>query len=321
MSASDPITAIEISGEKLASIELDAAQAHIILNERGFEHQRELDRAHVVNIADSMASGEWVGSSTLTFAPNGGGRLKLVDGQHRLRGFAEYARRTEPSPTMPFTIQVANTIADEAYALLDSMQKKRAASVIGAALQLPVPIALMKNALSAASHALLYSGFDPTQEFGENKKKVRGIVPFRLRRDYVDARRDAFLILGETILAKLPANRGNNKVRSAMISPRVMPVILETLAAESGEATAFWRAVVTNNDPNEVQSVLRDTFVEGTPPAKNPGAASHKARWAANAWNSRNADSMKVTVSRDKSPQSVTLDRASYDSRDIAVSV
>ena len=314
--SNDPITAIETSGDKSGVIAIDSAQAHILLNERYFEGQRVADLPHVANIADLMESGEWVGASMLTFAKNGDGRLKLVDGQHRLRGFTEYCRRSDEDPKMDFSIQVVAESPSEAYALLDSMQKKRPASVIGKALSLAVPENLLKNALSAAAYALLYAGHSVIQQVGEEQKNVKAAVPYRIRRNYVDARREAFRILGDEVLKDL--RQADNKVRSALTTPRVMPICLETIAASGAEAQRFWRGVVSNNDPNQIQSILREALLQSIPSGR-PYAASHKARMAAQGWNARNKDKMSVTMSREKKPDSVDLEHAVYDGKPIQV--
>lgn len=314
--SNDPITAIETSGDKSGVIAIDSAQAHIILNERQFEQQRVADLVHVANIADVMESGEWVGASMLTFAKNGDGRLRLVDGQHRLRGFAEYSRRTEESPTMDFFVQVVAEAPPEAYALLDSMQKKRPASVIGKALSLPVPDSLLKTALSAAGYALEYSGYNASQMVGEQYKTVKAMVPYRHRLNYVDERREAFHVLGEEVLKGL--TKADSKVRTALLTPRVMPVCIETIAACGQEAIRFWRGVAGNHGPTPVQSILREALLASMPAAR-PYAASQKARMAAQGWNARNKDKFSVTVPLTRKPDSVELDVASYDGKPIMV--
>ena len=314
--SNDPITAIETSGDKHGTINVSAAQAHIILDERGFELQRDADHVHIANIADLMESGEWVGASMLTFAKNGDGRLKLVDGQHRLRGFVEYARRAEGSPEMDFTIQVVTETPPEAYALLDSMQKKRPASVIGKALCLAVPDSLIKNALSAAAYALLYTSYDPMYKIGERGKKVKGLVPYRERRNYIDARREAFSVLGGRVLIGL--TKADSKVRTALLTPRVMPVCIETIEACGEEAIRFWRGVATNHDPTPVQSILREALL-ATLSASRPYAASHKARMAAQGWNARKKERFSVSVSLTRKPDSVELDTAEYNGKPVMV--
>ena len=254
MAQTDPIAELEKSGEKITTITVTDEIARLILTERNFENQRDMDPVHVANIADVMQSGEWIGKSMLTFARNGDGILRQVDGQHRLRGFLEYARRSEDTPTMDFTIQVIDEDMREAYAQLDSLAKKRASNVIGAALQLPVPGVLLKNALSAASWALRYTAYsrETELEIGERIVKKTTMVPYRECRRYIGERRDAFQRLGEEVLAGMKTK--DSVVKTVLRSPRVMPVCIETLHLGGEEAAEFWqprgRRIGSNRAPH-----------------------------------------------------------------------
>ena len=318
-------------------VTLTGADADLIVEEMGFEHQRVADHTHIANLMTYMQDGNWIGPSLLTFAKNGDGKLHLVDGQHRLRAFGEYAHRVDleagenaAPTTMDFQVIVTDTHPMEAYAALDSVARTRNSGVIGEALQLNVPSQLMAKALPAAARALLYSGLDISDKIAslkqgkrEKLKNVSKRVPIRLCRDYITNRVDAFAAMGRVLDSA--SNTERKTVARILCGARVLPVCLETLHAEPAEAEAFWTAVVTGDpDPDGLwdwQSIgdLRIALVQDDDRSKQSVRVSYRARMCAGAWNSRTKGVFKTTKSG--APGDVPVNGASYDDRQIRVKV
>ena len=136
------------------TINLTREEAQLIVDYHGFEHQRDLDWGHIAHLADLMHNDEFLGISQLSFAVNGDGLLRLVDGNHRLHAAIEYWAKSDNDEVIPFTAQVLAQSPSEAYAQLDSAVKVRSSAVIGTALQLPVPKNILRPALSISKYAL-----------------------------------------------------------------------------------------------------------------------------------------------------------------------
>ena len=260
-------------------VSLRGAEALVIADQHGFERQRDVDQKHVGNLADVIEHDEWVGRSMLLFAKNGDGRMWLIDGQHRLRAHAEHAKRTNSASAREWIVQVVTGEPREAYARMDAMQKKRPAGIVAAALGLQVPTQLIKTCLSAAAYAIRY------QEATTTKTEVLGSsvvldVPYRDRREYVASRDAAFRKVGECI-SGLTAN--DNRVRSALTSARIMPILLETIAKE-GSAFDFWRQALTGKTECDAAGYVRDRMLEpAAAGSKNPALVKPFA--AARGWN------------------------------------
>lgn len=335
MEKSFPLYPFQEEGKTEGIVTLTGAEADIIANEMGFEKQRVADHAHIANLMTYMQDGNWISPSLLTFARNGDEKLWLVDGQHRLRAFEEYAYRIDQEAgenaepmTMRFQVVVTDAHPQEAYAALDSVARTRNSGVIGEALQLNVPPRLLPAALPAAGKALLYAGVDVSESIATLKqgkhrkaKAVTKRVPIRLCRDYITNRVDAFAAMGRVLDSAVGEER--KKVAKYLVQARVLPVCLETLHAEPAEAEAFWTAIVTG-DPHpeglwewQVIGDLRIALVEGDERSKQSARASYRARTCANAWNARSQGHFKTT--RTGTPEDVPVHGATYDNRQVCV--
>ena len=227
--------------QSLGVVTLEGRDSLVIAEQMAFEHQRDQDFKHIGNLADVLDHGEWVGKSLLLFARDIEGRLWLIDGQHRLRAHAEYARRSNSAAEHEWVVQVVSDIPpEEAYARLDAMQKKRPAAVVARALQLKVPAFLIKTCLSAAAYGIRYrSKADDKTEVAGSKVVID--TPYRDRRDYIHERHSAFEAAGK-IMFGLSAN--DSRVRAAVASARILPICIETIMTSAEKATSFWRGVL-----------------------------------------------------------------------------
>ena len=310
--------------------EISAAQAFDLLARTNFEKNRLADRAHIDDLADMMASGQWVGRTLLTIAVNGDGIPYLVDGQHRLRAFQEAVLRGRTEP-LPVVLQrITDHAPREAYALLDSAMKKRSPGVIGVALEIPIRNpGLLKQALSAGRWAMRYAGIveertvrvwdvahgvdaEP-QEF-----ELTGRVSYRgAAREYVQDRIQQFSTLSKLLD---DTTKRDTRIVSVMRGARVVPILVETLAADPDRASRMWRGVLQGVDADLVATVLRERLLEKAPAGTARGF-SEKSRFVAAAWNSlinRGPDTEPRLV-RSASPTDVTLAECTYRDRQIRV--
>ena len=267
--------------QSLGVVTLEGRDSLVIAEQMAFEHQRDQDFKHIGNLADVLDHGEWVGKSLLLFARDIEGRLWLIDGQHRLRAHAEYARRSNSAAEHEWVVQVVSDIPpEEAYARLDAMQKKRPAAVVARALQLKVPAFLIKTCLSAAAYGIRYrSKADDKTEVAGSKVVID--TPYRDRRDYIHERHSAFEAAGK-IMFGLSAN--DSRVRAAVASARILPICIETIMTSAEKATSFWRGVLSGQDASDAARYVRDRMLEAVPATvKNKPLV--KAIAAARGWN------------------------------------
>lgn len=308
-----PLYVFEEDGKSFDKIQLTGEEAQLILDERGFENQRVRDINHVLDLQTMMDNGDWKGETLLTFAKNGDGRIHLVDGQHRLAAFVEHARKQDDDTTMGFLINVVDDVPFEVYAHLDAMQKKRPAAVVAEALGLSVHRDLLKVCLSAAAYAMRYSGFTLKRKIGE--RNASGNVPYRNRRQYLEMRKSALERAGK-LLDLQGGGDAARAIKKYLTQSRVLPVVLETLNAESDEGFDFWTGVIVATDNSSaVQGNLQTCLMQGFGKV-HPASVSFRARMCASAWNNRNGT---FKVSRAEKPDGVTIKGAKIDGRDVVV--
>ena len=277
-------------GETVKNIDIDDAMADEILRKANFENNRLADNSHIDDLADMMVNGQWVGRTKLTIAMDGDGVPHLVDGQHRLRAFRAAVLRGMEDP-MPVTLELITDFAPkEAYALLDSAQKKRPPAVIAVALELPVTnVHLLRACLSAGKWALKYADMTVTRTLGvydqdgsAREIEMKDRVSFRgAAREYVMDRQKEFAALGAIMDAAKPRDR---RICAILRGARVLPVVLETLAASPPLANKLWSDVVHGVGVGELATSTREKLLERAP-ERTPRAVSEKARFAAVAWN------------------------------------
>ena len=332
MEESNPLYRFQEQGETSGVVELTAKDAARIVEHMGFERQRNADRRHIANLKNYMDDGEWIEPSNLIFSANGDGRLRLVDGQHRLRAFIEHATDCDlraadgADPTrFKWSVTVTDANPANAYAALDSVGRVRPAKVIGDALRLAVPDTLMGQALPSARKALAYMGVDNTVTvYGvkdgardDKGKPMHALIPMSAVRDYLAARGAAYTAMGKVVAN--PAGRDERSVVGKMKQARVLPICIETIHAFGEEAEEYWSAVVKGSArggrwPNVAE--VRVLLLTGHPKPKSPGSASYRAIMCARGWMMR-AEEKKVD--QPKMRKDVDLEGCSYNGRPFTI--
>ena len=334
MEATNPLYRFQEQGEMSGVVDLTAKDAARIVEHMGFENQRRADRTHVANLKNYMEDGEWIEPSNIVFSANGDGRLRLVDGQHRLRAFIEYAtdcdlRAADGADPVTFKWSVTVTDANpaNAYAALDSVGRNRSSAVIGEALGLAVPSTLMGAALPSARRALAYMGVENRVRVHDVKdgardeasvKQTHALIPMSEVRDYLTSRSAAYTAMGRA-LAEL-AGRDEKAVAAKLKQVRQLPVCIETIHAFGGEAEEYWGAVIkgaTRDERWHNISEVRGYLLAGPTRLGRPGSASYRARMCALGW-MRRGDEKKME--RTKLAQ-VELEGCAYDGQPFVIQV
>ena len=215
-----------------------------------YEHQRELADKHVADLADVMANGEWIeGANNLVFAPNGDGRLRLVDGQHRLNAYLRFLE-DGGEPFRWCFMRTENIDASTVYGRLDSLEKKRPHSVVATTMGFPKAMGnLIKVCLGAAAYGMVYENGGAWPSLFSAKpggpKRAR-TIPYRDRKAWVDGRLNAFTAV-KGIFERVPAEY--RRARLVMSSARVLPLVVCTIHEDkTGESVERWRKVVHEGD-------------------------------------------------------------------------
>ena len=263
----------------LGIVTLTAAEAEYICEHMAFERQRDADHKHIGNLTDQMEHDEWVGMSMLLFA-NHRRKLWLIDAQHRLRAQVEHGRRTESPVPRKWVVQVVPGDAAAAYARLDTRQKRRPPHVVAEALGLDVPAPLVRSALGAAANVTRYRT-EQNQRVTVGGVKVASDQPYRDSIQYCEERKEAFAAFG-TALDNLTHN--DRRVRKALLTTKVLPICIETIASCGADAVRFWRSVLSGENAGEAARYVRDKMHEPVrATAKKPGYVRPVA--AAQGWN------------------------------------
>ena len=274
------------SDVSLGEVVLTPADAQRILDDLGFERQRDADLPHARMLADMMKNGEFAAGSQLTFAVLSTDGLRLVDGQHRLRAaiIAQWEGKWNLRVLWAELLH-----AEGAYVLLDGHQKKRPASVMGRALGLQdLTTRLQGVVVHAAKCANIWRTDYPLPP-GLKFPPIRDNIAFVRERLPIFMEVDALLAAG-----------GSDKTRRKMATGNIVALMTETIAGPDGDqAREFWTEVGTNG--TGVAGELRDTLIEGRPQKSSP---LYIPRSAGDAWNqragarlkrSRTSDTVKVT--------------------------
>ena len=300
----DPVITLDVTK--------DAAQA--IVDYHGFDDQRDLDWAHVKHLSMLMESGEWVGSSLLSFSVNGDGILRLVDGHHRLRAVIDYMMSTQADTIMPirFSAQaLTRHSAGEAYAQLDSAQKVRDGAVIGKALKLPVPREVLKAALSIAKQALIYSDYDRNMVLHADNKVIKAPIRYAEQVAYVNRRRAEYGFLAEIIRA---TGRSTGLARF-LTGAKMAPVVIETLAANKTDSMPYWIGVANGKESTAGQFAREEFFNHLTQDRARPG---WRPFMFALCWLHRHeSDTDKLTRALTRTKEGIQI--GTYDSRDVMI--
>lgn len=276
------------SGEAVGVVELSGQEA-FTLAEAGFERQRHADRGHVAALADLMEHDEWHGSSMLLFCRQNGG-IVLVDGQHRLRAYHEAIKRGASERV--WVAQIVEGIAEDVYASLDALQKKRPNSVVGEALGFEGLAAdVVRSCMGIANQSLAYRaeqpGF-PVTELRTMPGLARTQHPQRHRRAYINSRYGAFRALSEVVDSKRKGDRAGTRTKNVLLTVRVGPIVVETLHREPDTALPFWSAAVSGTHPDglipEHAQQVRDIACLEVPRAAKK-RSHYKAREIARQWN------------------------------------
>ena len=230
--------------------------AKLLADEVVYEHQRSLDTKHVADLADVMKQGEWLPeAATLMFAVNGDGRLRLVDGQHRLNA---YSKAMEDESVEPFewAMQVVIGDASTVYGRLDALAKKRTASVVAHTVGLHEGMqSLVGVCFSAANFGMIYLNGGAsayTYQRIPGAKPQPMTTPYRDREKWVKDRLSEFLTAAG-LMQKVPAVY--RPARTVLKNARVLPLMIETLRHDS-EAEARWRSLLHEGMPPDLFSTM-----------------------------------------------------------------
>ena len=263
----EPKDGAEVTG---AMVTLTPADAEAVIRTMCFERQRDADRAHIGMLADMFANGEFAPGSQLTFAINGGNIPLLVDGQHRLRA-AVKAKWQGVWHVRVLWSEVHR--AAPVYALLDSHQKKRPASVVGRALGMDALSDRMQASMMSACRYQLEWSRDYTLPANCKVPPVRDCI----------TQVKELLPQFEAADSIFNAINVSSQAKRKLMSGKVMAVVVETIASTLGEeAHDFWSNVATNGPG--VAGELRDRLLVGPPPKSTQ---FYNPRLVAQGWNHR----------------------------------
>ena len=292
----------EREGGHVEMISLSGLEALEIASTMSFERQRHADAKHIAELADMIRHGEWVGSSMIVMARNGDGKLRLVDGQHRLR--ALYDAGVEE---MPFVVQLIDGDAAEAYARLDAKQKVRSGSVVADALGYGSRFSsqVTRALFSVVSWAMTFEGTHPgkaqvnlrhpNDPKAVKNRTVRPSIPHRDLRAWIDD--EPALDIYNNIVSG--ADNLYTKTKRSMLSGRCGAVVVLTLKGSPDLATEFWADTVRSG-ASGIPEWMRTKLGEGIPSAV-ARAHSYKGRIATGGWNA---------FVQDRSPKAVPVDGA-----------
>ena len=260
-------------------VTLTASEAWYVWENMGFERLRDIDEKHVGTCADQMEHDEWVGMPMLIFAHHRG-RLKLIDGQHRLRGHAEHGRRARAPVPRRYVIQRVDEDATIAYSRLDSHQKKRRSSVVAVALGLEIPPILARTALPAAAYATRYrTNRDPRVPVGGREVVID--QPYRDSVEYVNQRKEAFNMFGACFENLAQQDKG---IQRALVRKSVLPICIETIISRGEDALAFWRAVLSGEGDDRAAPFTREKLMQPLTVSAHKSSLT-RALSAATGWN------------------------------------
>ena len=278
----DPLFEGPPDGSTMTSgvVVLSPRDAAVIVEEMGFERQRDADIAHIGMLADMMTNSEWAEDSQLTFAINDSGIPKLIDGQHRLRAAAQAEWAGE------WNVRVFQGTAQGAkpmYALLDGYQKKRPTSVIGRALG-------FRGLTDRIQGVVILAAKYQNQWRAEYTNPGDPPIAYPPIRDNI-ARVTERLTHFKEADTLLGPGAGSTLAKRKLMGAMPLAVLVETLASDKAdEAKEFWSDVAAYGDG--VAGELRDSLIKGKAPAK--AGQFFNPRLVAAAWNQRGKVNGKV---------------------------
>ena len=103
-----------------------------------------------------------------------------------------------------------------------------------------MPAPLVRSALGAAANVTRYRT-EQNQRVTVGGLKVASDQPYRDSIQYCEERREAFAAFG-TALDNLTHN--DRRVRKALLTTKVLPICIETIASCGADAVKFWRSVL-----------------------------------------------------------------------------
>jgi len=270
VSAAPPTIDSLIDGAQVA---INPEFAQKILTEANFAGQRPVNTPHVILLADMMSRRQWTPGEVLHFV-RCGGRLHLVDGQHRL------AAVIHSHSSVTFRIRVTD-VADEDEIIViywrhDRMSRRRSTPEILSAAGVAQRYGVSKTMAHAAFRAtsLIMMDFkplsyikDPVMVRSDERRLEAAIEWWGAAQAY------------EHCLAECP------KVLKARVhGAGITAVALVTLKYQAERAIPFWTGIAENNgltkgDPRH--TLLRDLHERGV----GSGNLALWARVVATAWN------------------------------------
>lgn len=212
------------------------ALAERVLSEMRYGRQRRIYQHHVVLLSDLMRRGQWTPGSQIAFGRLGG-RLFLVNGQHRLRGVAETGLAQE------FQVLILDAKTDAELAALyhrfDVAARQRSIPEL-----LNAADVAEKHGISKSMAKTVYdaAGFINAGFVRPNYQ----VDPVAARS--IDARFDAAESWwGIARSYESIVNLGDNTARAKLRIPGVAAVAFVTLKHQEAKAREFWAGVAQDD--------------------------------------------------------------------------
>lgn len=244
-----------------------------ILAEANYERQRPVYSHHIVLLADAMRRNKWTAGSQIAFALFGG-RLHLVNGQHRMHAVIQAGRSIE----FQVLIEPCQTMAevDALYYRFDVQQRKRSIAEVLNAAEVADRHGLSKGLAKATYEAvaLIMNGM---------QRPNYAVEP--IKASSIDARLDAARTWWP-IAAKYEAfiESAPKAVKRKLVSAGITAVALVTIKYQEAEAEKFWRGVADNDGLRKHDP--RHTFVNDILVRRlSSGSISQPAVVASLSWN------------------------------------
>lgn len=217
-------------------VSISPALAERILAEANYARQRRVYGHHVALLADAMRRNRWTAGSQIAFGWLGG-RLHLVNGQHRMHAIIAAQRTIE----VQVLIEAVDTEAELAalYYRFDVQQRRRSTSEVLNAAEIAQQHGLSAGMTKAAFEAvaLIGNGLKPIN-YQQEPVKARS----------VDARLDAARAWWPTAgLFQQAIKRADTTLKAKLLSTGVVAVGLVTLRYQPEKAEAFWRGVAADD--------------------------------------------------------------------------
>lgn len=269
---------------------IDPALAGLILSETNYTRQRKLKPFRLHRHRTTINRGQWDPDNTIRFA-RFGGRLILVDGQHRLNAIID----TNTTCSFIVVISEAKSLEDvhRMYSRIDVDGNRSTVDVLNAA------DPTNGRDISFEMRRGAYKAMDAlANDFPHRRLKV-GEAELVTKEDRVNCM--AFW-LEELEDYDAIVRAGQSQLRNAMRRPGIIAVALATLKHQHERAKLFWTAVAENKllRPGDPEQALVNFLLT----SRMDDAMRQGERYTAQAWNSwfhgRRLEKIKKSPADDK---------------------